>query len=1161
MSSSTYTLYPSSVTDAGAPRRDRMNEPRSLPSNDNQQHISPSTPVAAASAHLSAFSPQLRLRSSSSSPALNTYTPADSSTLSVNYQSSEFSEADDPFFGVNFGTLDEGRSPSFLDEDFLQLPDDGGLIQSLGPHGTIENVQPGPQDAAYFPLSPDKTPSLHTASPDGDRKGDRATFPGPRQNRAAAQTLTHIATQPAISLEGSQSGHHITPSNSGSGRSSEDGLAPAANMMPAQSPRLTVSMWGRDGAGVPYPLDTDQHLSTFGDLSEDGGGYDRPQPFPPAPSTIRDGEGRWLPDQATGQSGVPPEDRVPSEGPSINEIVAQRKVEERNEQVGSWVERSATPSIGIITVPQAGAPVREPPSPRPKDIDDGLPDREIDPTAETKNTMVPGQLYYTGTGGELTEEDVELMRRNRNWEAPPLPFEISRDRSQPQTSQAAIEKFERMCKDTDSIVSKAATWGTRRRSLPSLIDVEGITSGNFLKKLSISRGEPRRPSLLGGLRGLVRRPSNSMNKRPRADGDDSGSIGTDSSADRVPTGLAPPGRTMSWGKKQNVPSINTAILAVGGRAASIGTTHARSGSISATPTITSPRSPAGFGGLSVKKPTLGPLGRSRSKSDLTKPQSSSLADMWKKTGGPPVAHLANPALTLADADDEDEDEEETYEDKELRSEADKMIDEITPNLAGFQQHILKLNPTLATTKNNFLVERIAYQQIIRYKTLLNAKVKHLQSTANKNCACGPLCMDLGGSPRILDTKSDTRGFGPLSAGFDGSDGDITPLEGPGVISPESFPQDIPMPPATILPAEFECQLCFQAKKFQKPSDWTKHVHEDVQPFTCTWQSCRDPKIFKRKADWVRHENEGHRHLEWWDCDVEDCRHVCYRRDNFLQHLVREHKYPEPKVKTKAAIKRAGGLDPTWQKVEQCHKETRDMPYNEPCRFCGKTFPTWKKLTVHLAKHMEQISLPILKLVQRKELEADTIISPVENPPPRTFAPNFPVKSEALSYDSSPAVSHPPMAHPIGFSPSPQQPGRPFMYPIVPQDYNMYSTGFNGMQTMAQAPLSVQTSPNHAVGHPGFGNIDMQAYSGLPVTTAGGYMNTSPNQYISVTPDVGDFAAITSNALGLQDPNAVAMYNGMMDPNSAGAEQQHYTPQGSVSPYSHSPNQGPGPFYG
>ncbi|KAM0420360.1 hypothetical protein ACHAPT_011902 [Fusarium lateritium] len=40
------------------------------------------------------------------------------------------------------------------------------------------------------------------------------------------------------------------------------------------------------------------------------------------------------------------------------------------------------------------------------------------------------------------------------------------DSHQPESSQAAIERFEQMYRDTDSIISRATTWGTRRRSLP-----------------------------------------------------------------------------------------------------------------------------------------------------------------------------------------------------------------------------------------------------------------------------------------------------------------------------------------------------------------------------------------------------------------------------------------------------------------------------------------------------------------------------------------------------------------------------------------------------------------------------------------------------------------------------------------------------------------------
>ncbi|KAK4097773.1 hypothetical protein N658DRAFT_488944 [Parathielavia hyrcaniae] len=102
---------------------------------------------------------------------------------------------------------------------------------------------------------------------------------------------------------------------------------------------------------------------------------------------------------------------------------------------------------------------------------------------------------------------------------------------------------------------------------------------------------------------------------------------------------------------------------------------------------------------------------------------------------------------------------------------------------------------------------------------------------------------------------------------------------------------------------------------------------------------------------------------------------------------RDTRYPLL-VKTKAAIKRAGGFDPTWAKVEQCHQETAGLPQNEPCRFCGKTFPSWKKLTVHLAKHMEHISCLPSSWSPRRNSTRTTIISPVQEPPPRTFPTTF-----------------------------------------------------------------------------------------------------------------------------------------------------------------------------
>lgn len=328
-------------------------------------------------------------------------------------------------------------------------------------------------------------------------------------------------------------------------------------------------------------------------------------------------------------------------------------------------------------------------------------------------------------------------------------------------------------------------------------------------------------------------------------------------------------------------------------------------------------------------------------------------------------------------DDENEEDDEQFDEFHMPM---PNYEGLEPNYEGFKAFTRRLNPNM-DAKYDWLVSRIAHQQEVRYKNLLDLRVGHCRAVSNRTCSAGPHCLALGGDATLLDARgkprvSDQGGRG-LQLVTDFSDNESVSEE--GVFTNETFPPGIPMPPARRLPAEFECQLCFKAKKFLKPSDWTKHVHEDIQPFTCTYEHCKDPKSFRRKADWVRHENERHRHLEWWICQVDDCRHPCYRKDNFEQHLIREHKLPESKQKNKAAIKQAlrHRTEPLWNMLERCHHKTTNKPQDEPCKFCGKQYPTWKKLTVHLAKHMEQISVPVLRLVEMKSVNAYGVISPVE----------------------------------------------------------------------------------------------------------------------------------------------------------------------------------------
>ncbi|RDA85381.1 hypothetical protein CP532_6416 [Ophiocordyceps camponoti-leonardi (nom. inval.)] len=909
-------------------------------------------------------------------------TPLTGSTLGLNYyhHQGDFGGVNgDPFFGAEFSHARPG-SPLLPDEHLANK-----MVNAEKPQTTVI-------DGMSCPLTPAQTVSgsSHNFSPRSERRVTLTRFTAcplpdsvsPEQLQTPAHTVSAVDQA------------NWTPESMVSNRTCDDNLAPAALTVTPLSPRVTVSVWDKDGSAedaVAAAAATAEapDSSPFGGILVPG---DLISPTPssgfvlgtPVPQAFQqDGP-------ATPRAGLDPESRPADEVPSINDAAAERKVQDRNREVDDWLAQHLDgPSFtSEETAVEAIPAVEDLPG---QERDDGIPLGD-----QTENRFITGQTYYNeagGGGGMLSEVDREIIASDAKWEdAPMLPHIITGSHlcaSQPQTSQAAIEKFADMCRDTDSILSRSATWGTRRRSSPSVLDLdlENSRSGSFLKKLGArgrgggEKSSSRAGSLLRDLRGLVRRPSvNSLRKRSRSRSRElTGEGGSPPAAggehpSASPSRLSPPSRSPTWRRRKQkpTPSINTALASVAHSMVNISTPLPQSGSLCLTSPMPSPQT-----GRASTFGVRASFGRSRSRSDMPRAQltparaesHNSLVDLWRRSTGPlltpssKTSHFGGVGGPDEDEDEDEDDEEDMYADG--RAIHPNLIDSISPTFEGFQQHILALNPELGE-RHGYLVERIAQQQVGRYKNILNARIKHLG--LGTGCPNGSQCAIVAGSPRPRTKMMPDGEEGGASEGF---------------IGPESFPRDIPMPPTQQLPAEFECRVCFQRKRFQKPSDWTKHIHEDIQPFTCTWDKCRDPKVFKRKADWVRHENEGHRHLEWWTCDVGDCRHTCYRRDNFLQHLVREHKFPEPKVKTKAAMKR-NGLDPTWQAVEKCHVETSVRPQDEPCRFCGKSLPSWKKLTVHLAKHMEHISLPVLRLAEArsKELTADSVISPVLEPAAR-----------------------------------------------------------------------------------------------------------------------------------------------------------------------------------
>ena len=636
------------------------------------------------------------------------------------------------------------------------------------------------------------------------------------------------------------------------------------------------------------------------------------------------------------------------------------------------------------------------------------------------------------------------LYRAKVWQDPLYDSSDPGVKMQPETANAAIARFQERAGDIETL-SRVATWGTRRLSESDLEGLfrqfsfnEKITekirnrrdrSGSFLQQAA-AKLVPRRASI------LKREESDPTNQHAARSSplelsrvDSSGSRKDSLGIPQPPKGIQ---RMTSIGKKPKSPRINTgsAVAAMALQAGALGA----GGSVSATATS----SPTGW-------PTpKNQLKRPKSRTDMTslgpqKPTSSSadlgLAELWNKQGGPPLPSLAAP-IKIEDsytsfADAEDEEDEEGAEDAGVAMDLSIRPDTIVPTLDGFKSNIRQLNPRLPA----FMFDRIAQEQLRRFKKLMDFKIKHAQALSVGKCPSGKHCIDLGGEPTYLPSKSSNRepevNHPSFSvAGLGQSDEDVNALA-EGIVTPAQFPPGVPMPPVKRLPAEFECSLCFKVKKFHKPSDWSKHVHEDVQPFTCTFATCAEPKSFKRKADWVRHENERHRQLEWWMCNMNDCSHKCYRKDNFVQHLVREHKLPEPKVKTtkngkpavrgpssqKARIKHGDEedyndeIDQVWRLVDECRHETPKNPKDEACKFCGNICNSWKKLTVHLAKHMEQISMPVLGVVKQKEVTSETIISPIEQRVVSQQTSISPTAQSPFTHTSSSSIS--PFGMPMG----------------------------------------------------------------------------------------------------------------------------------------------------
>ncbi|KAL9085371.1 MAG: hypothetical protein Q9165_007662 [Trypethelium subeluteriae] len=755
----------------------------------------------------------------------------------------------------------------------------------------------------------------------------------------------------------------------------------------------------------------------------------------------RSNDGSWIPNESTGHSGVGPESRgkiANNVVPTIQEQEQQRLLDERNADVEEWLngneggksiatDRSqlAPPSketkfrrrakstgdpytsegqgfIDDSHIPGPGIKIQE-----HSDLED---DADRSSFSADKDDSPPAVINASAemerSPSPSPQNDQAQSRQydSRPWNDGPKDSTYTGERHQPATANAAMMKFYQRARDIET-ASLSATIGSRRRSdtdIESIVSIPvGAAPSARERSAAKSKAEAQKPNgLFTSL--MAKRPNSNLLKRK-------------STNSMTPNQHQPRPENQSQNSDTRLQAPKLVVNTRRPRSPRIDTNTGGS---------RSPHEPSS----AVSSSSLTPwtqaknivLHRSRSKSDISR--SPGLTDLMTQHGGPPMLKLASPGSDLEqlqslsldpEADDADFDTGvEPSQNSAVAMNMEVRFERIVPTFDGFKSHVLSLNPRLPP----YLADRIATEQVRRYKKLLDARAEHTKAVTGHKCASGNRCVELGGSSKLLPLRTNNKNTATTTAGFQvltspvSEDDRDNANQNDGVIVPAQFPSGIPIPPVERLPAEFECPLCFKVKQFIKPSDWTKHVHEDVSPFTCTFELCTETKSFKRKADWVRHENERHRHLESWNCNHQDCTHSCHRKDNFVQHLVREHALPEPKVRTGKSVPGVVPAGPIqvrgrhykdiWELIDSCKQDTTQNAEEEPCRFCGNICSSWKKLTVHLAKHLEQISLPVLGLLEQSRAGGDRGL--VANPP---SAQNFGLPQQ-IDFRPPPAVRVP-----------------------------------------------------------------------------------------------------------------------------------------------------------
>jgi hypothetical protein len=197
--------------------------------------------------------------------------------------------------------------------------------------------------------------------------------------------------------------------------------------------------------------------------------------------------------------------------------------------------------------------------------------------------------------------------------------------------------------------------------------------------------------------------------------------------------------------------------------------------------------------------------------------------------------------------------------------------------------ILKMDP-----KYQWQADRISHQQAIKYKNLLDIRVKHsealhwdsLDLIQRKGTGLVILLYGVPGIGKILFLTTNRATV--LDEAFKSRihykiyHPDLTPKQ-----TLDIWKLNINRVPRIEEQSESYSARSATAANIQRRESAPQGLLA-MRTLSCIFENWKEPRVFKRNADWVRHENEQHRRSERWRCQLDHCKQSRCRADKLLQ---------------------------------------------------------------------------------------------------------------------------------------------------------------------------------------------------------------------------------------------------------------------------------------